>query len=448
MRLIIPIFLFLTLATPAAAQEEEAIFPFPYRLVELENGFKAYLIDAGGPGQVAFVTVVRTGSRDEWEPGHSGYAHLFEHMMFRGTERFPGSVYDEILTRIGADSNAFTSSDVTCYYLVTASDALEQVVELESDRFINLSYAEPEYRKETGAVRGEFYQGRANPYSVLYETLRDTAFDAHTYKHTTIGFEADVLAMPEEFEYSLSFFRRYYRPENCVLLLAGDFDADAAEALLRRYYSDWEPGYTPPEITAEPPQEDPREAAATFSGRTLPWLAVAYKAPAWSATCREAVSCQILGRIAFGSNSDIYRRLVLQEQRVQALFEDFGLQRDPYLASVTAIVTNPADVAGVRGEIEATAARFRDQLCDAELLENTKRRMRYEFLMGLETARGVAFSLLAEVVNTGGIEAVEDYYRTVALITPEDIRNAARSFLVDEAKTVVTLTTATEEGGR
>ncbi len=448
MRFIIPILLFLTFATPAAAQEEEAIFPFPYRLVELENGFKAYLIDAGGPGQVAFVTLVRTGSRDEWEPGHSGYAHLCEHMMFRGTERYPSTVYDQILTRIGADSNAFTSSDFTCYYIVAAGDALERLMDLESDRFMNLSYAEAAFRTETGAVIGEFYQGRANPFSVLYETLRDTAFDLHTYKHTTIGFEADVLAMPDEYDYSRSFFRRYYRPENCVLLLVGDFDADAAESLLRRYYSGWEPGYTPPEISAEPPQEGSREAEASFSGRTLPWLAVAYKAPAWSATSREAVACQILGRIAFGSNSDIYRRLVLQEQRVQALFEDFDLQRDPYLASVSAIVTNPADVAGVREEIEATAARFRDELCDAELLENTKRRMRYEFLMGLETARGVAFSLLAQVINTGGIEAVEDYYRTVAQITPEDIRSAARSFLVDDAKTVVTLTMETEEEGR
>ena len=96
--------------------EEKKIFPFEYRQIQLENGFKAYLIKAGAPGQIAYVTVVRTGARDEWEPGRSGYAHFFEHMMFRGTAKYP--FYDEITSRMGAMRNAFTSSDFTNYYLI------------------------------------------------------------------------------------------------------------------------------------------------------------------------------------------------------------------------------------------------------------------------------------------------------------------------------------------
>jgi len=95
--------------------------------VELQNGFKAYLIKAGAPGQIAYVTVVRTGAREEWEPGRSGFAHFFEHIMFRGTKKYPD--YDAITTKIGAARNASTSIDVTQYYLVASSDSLEQIID-------------------------------------------------------------------------------------------------------------------------------------------------------------------------------------------------------------------------------------------------------------------------------------------------------------------------------
>ena len=447
MRVLIPLLLVLAVAVTATASAQEAkIFPFPYEKVELENGFKAYLIKTPSPGQIVYITVVRTGSRDEYEPGYSGYAHLFEHMMFRGTKKYPGPVYDQMLTGIGADHNAFTSDDLTAYYVVAAGDSLETVVELESDRFQNLYFEEPEYRKETGAVLGEYYQGRANPFSLLREALRKTAFHKHTYNHTTIGYGDDVKAMPDRMEYSISFHRRYYRPENCVLLIAGDVDYEAAKQLIQKHYGSWETGYTPPQITPEPEQTEAREIEVKFKGRTLPLLTIAYKAPAWSPTDKMAVACNILGRIAYGQNSEIYKRLVIKERKVQMLNSDFGLSRDPGLLTITTMVTNPADVSEIQAAIEETAAKFRNEPCDAKMLEDTKRRMKYEFLMELETPQGVAFSLLMPIVYTGGIEAVEDYYGTVAGITVEDIQAAAQAYLVDNAKTVARL--FPEEGGQ
>jgi zinc protease len=422
----------------AGVTEEEKIFPFTYKKVELDNGFRAYLIEAKGSGQFAYITIVRTGSRDEWEPGHSGYAHLIEHLLFKGTEKYPD--YDAVLTSIGASHNAGTSSDVTSYYVVGAGDTLETVFKLESDRFQNLDYSEALFKTETGALLGEYYQSRSNPFSILYETLKDTAFDNHTYKHTTIGLEADVIAMPTQYEYCLSFYSRYYRPENCVLLVAGDFDVEIAEEWVRKYYSDWAPGYIQPEITAEEPQTEARVREVTFKGQTLPLLNVAYKAPAWSATDKTAVATQILGTIAFGPTSEIYKRLVVKEQKVQNLNASFGLLRDPYLLTIGTMVKNPADVDEVRKAIEETAAKFRDELCDAKVLEDTKRNMKYGFLMGLETPLGIIYSLSGIVVNTGGIESVEDYYKTIMSITPEDVREAARLYFVDAAKTIIKLT--------
>ncbi len=422
---------------PARAQEPSGIFPFEYRRVELDNGFRAYLIHAGAPGQIAYVSVVRTGARDEVEPGRSGYAHFFEHMMFRGTKKYPN--YDAVIEKMGAFRNASTSNDQTQYYMVAASEYLEQIVDLESDRFMNLDYSEAGFRTEAGAILGEYQQGAYSAYSILDRTVRETAFREHTYRHQTIGLEADVRAMPEGYDYSRDFFHRFYRPENVVLVLAGDFDFDQAEGLIHQYYGAWQPGYQAPAVPVEPEQTAKRTATVRYNGRTLPILSYNWKAPAWSPTDKRAVATEVLGLVAFGPNSEVYRRLVIQEQRLQSLRAGFGLDRDPTLVSLTATVADPADVDAMRAELDAAVARARDELADPKVLADTKSALKYGFLMRLETAQGVAFSLIGPIVSTGTLEAVNDYYRTLESLTAEDIRDAARAILVDRGLTQVTL---------
>jgi zinc protease len=426
----------ITVAMPALGQE--GIFPFEYKLVELENGFKAYLIKAGAPNQIAYVSMVRTGSRDEWEDGKSGFAHFFEHMMFRGTEKYPH--YDGVTSSMGAARNAFTGNDRTVYYLLTPNDYLEQIIDLESDRFQNLKYDEPGFRTEAGAVLGEYQQGARAPFRYLNEKIRETAYDKHTYRHTTIGFEADVRAMPEGYDYSISFYNRYYRPENVVVVLAGDFDFNQAEALIKQYYNDWKPGYVPPQITPEPPHTAPRRRNVEFPGRTLPILSVNYMGPAWSAKDRLTVAANVLGRVAFGENSAIYKKLVLEERKVQFLNSDFDLARDPSLMDITTMIVNPAEVDLIESEIQKTVDRFREELVDEKLFNDTKSNMKYSFLMGLETAQNVAFAMMPYVIFTGGIEAVDEYYQTLASVTREDVRAAAQKYLAENSKTVVLMT--------
>lgn len=428
---------FLAAASTALRGQEERIFPFEYKRIELENGFKAYLIKAGASGQISYATVVRAGARDEYEPGRSGYAHFFEHMMFRGTARYPN--FQEVESKIGAMSNASTSNDFTQFFFVASKDSLEQIIDLESDRFMNLQYSESQFRTEAGAVLGEFSQGRSSPYYHLYEKIYDTAFDRHTYKHLAIGFEKDVRRMPEGYAYSLSFYQRYYRPENCVLLLAGDFDFDQAEVLIRKYYSPWETGYRAPQVVPEPLQTAPKKATVHFPGRTLPILSVNYKGPAWSAKDKMAVASEVLGMVAFGTNSDIYRKLVIQERKVQSFSTEFVPSRDPGLLGITTMATNPDVIPAVEAEIHKTVEMFQRDLCDAKLLENTKSAMKYGFLMNLETAQGVCFALQPIVAFTGDIDSVEDYYRTLDSITPEDVRAAARQYLVESGRTTITL---------
>jgi zinc protease len=418
-----------------SAQGSDGIFPFSYRLVQLDNGFKAYLVQAGAPNQITYLSVVRTGSRDEWEEGKSGFAHFFEHIMFQGTEKYP--VYETVVSGMGAAYNANTSNDRTVYYLDAPSEYLEQIIDLESDRFMNLKYSEADFRTEAGAILGEYQQSARVPFRYLDEKVRETAYDEHTYRHTTIGFEADVRAMPEGYDYSLSFYSRYYRPENVVLLLAGDFDLDEAERLIGQYYSGWESGYVPPQVTPEPAHTAPRRRKLEYPGKTLPILSVNYQGPAWSAQDRLAVAAQVLGQVAFGENSEINRKLVIEERRVQFLHGDFGLARDPGLVDVTTMVINPDEVDVIEGEIQGAIDRFKNELVDEKVFNDTKSNMKYGFLMGLETAQNTAFALLPYVINTGGIEAVEEYYRTLDAVTREDVREAARTYLVEEGKTVV-----------
>jgi zinc protease len=415
----------------------DRVFPFPYEAVELENGLRVYLIKAGAPGQIAYVSIVRTGSRDEVEPGKSGFAHFFEHMMFRGTEKYPN--YDAETTKMGAFRNASTWPDQTAYYIVANTEYLEKIIDIESDRFRNLKYSEADFRTEAGAILGEYQQGALEPARFLNEKVRETAFQKHTYRHTTIGFEEDIRAMPNAYEYSQSFYERFYRPENVVIVIAGDFDFAKAKSLIQQYYSPWKSGYKPPPIEAEPAQTEPRERTVTYPGRTLPVLSINYKAPQWDPTDRMGVALEVLGQVAFGPNSAIVRKLVLQERRVQSLVPSFGLARDPYLVSVQALVSNPDDTEKVEAEIMAEIKKWHDTPPDPEQLADTKSAIKYGFLMRTETAQDVAFAVMQTVVSTGRLEPIEDYFRTLQAVTPEDVREAARKYLVDSGRTTITM---------
>lgn len=130
-------FFFIALSSIAMAQ---SLFPYKHHTETLPNGLKVIMVPMESPGLVAYYSVVRTGSRDEVEPGKSGFAHFFEHMMFRGTKKYPGPVYDSLITSIGANANAYTTDDYTAYHLNFAKEDLERVIELEGDRFQNLYY--------------------------------------------------------------------------------------------------------------------------------------------------------------------------------------------------------------------------------------------------------------------------------------------------------------------
>ena len=440
---IAPALIILTLLLPAVTPAQDAtmpgIIPYEAHVETLDNGLKVIVMPMEGTGLVSYWSIARVGSRDEVEAGRSGFAHFFEHMMFRGTENFPSDRYNEMLTTMGANGNAYTTDDLTAYHVTIVAEDLEQLVELESDRFRYLSYPEPEFETEAGAVYGEYRKNRTNPLYTLYEALAGAAFHEHPYGHMVIGYEDDIAAMPTMYDYSRDFFSRFYRPDNVILFIVGGVTPDSAMPLVGKYYGDWEPGYVPPEMPVEPAQTEERRVEVTYDGRTLPYLWLAYKFDAFDPADTRWAAADLLVELAFGSTSDAYRRLVLDEQVVEFLAADAGVNRDPTLLDIYSRIKDPDRVGYVHEVIDATIAEFQASAPEEERLDALKSRLKYGFVMGLDTPGSTAGRLARYVAVTGGLEDVETLYRTYESVTPDDVLEAARYYLDPSRRTVAIL---------
>jgi len=291
--------LVLTAGSIVAVSAQVKTFPFTYTQQDLPNGLRLVTIPTDSPNLVSIYVVVQTGSRNEVEAGKSGFAHLFEHMMFRGTAKYPPEKYNQVLQRAGAASNAFTSDDLTAYYTTFSKEDLPTILAMEADRFQTLKYTPEVFKTETGAVLGEYNKNSSDPEEKLDEVLHDTAFDRHTYKHTTMGFLKDVQDMPSQYDYSLKFFDRYYRPEYTTIVVAGDVDPKNVRALVDQYWGGWKRGSYHPDIPVEPAQQGARENHIDWPSPTLPLIDIAFHGPAYSDTSKEWAALDALATLAF-----------------------------------------------------------------------------------------------------------------------------------------------------
>lgn len=426
-------------APPPEPEREGKLIPFPVHQRTLGNGLQVVAVPMGSSGLVAHWLAVRTGSRDEFEAGRTGFAHFFEHMMFYGTEKYPQAEYEAMVTSMGANNNAFTTQDTTVYYLEVAAEDLDTVMEIESDRFKNLSYPEGSFKTEAGAVYGEFRKSRSSPWYWLFEAMTRTAFTRHTYGHTVIGHEADIKAMPTLYEYSKSFFSRYYRPENAILVVAGDIQPESVFARAEKYYGDWQRGYQAPTVEVEPEQTEARRVDVAYEGRTLPMVWIGYKGDAYNPRDRTYVAASVLAELAFGETSDIYRKLVLDEQVLQDISGSARPSRDPGLWMISTVIKDPKNIDTVLTAIEATAERFRTTIPPAERVEAVKSNMRYSFAMSLDSPSRVASAIARRAGISGSPDDLEAFYQTLSQVTPEDVQAAAQKYLATARRTTVVL---------
>jgi zinc protease len=388
---------------------------------------------------VSLHIVVQVGSRNEVEPGRSGFAHFFEHMMFRGTPEYPPEKYEAVLQSTGASSNAYTDDDRTVYHTTVGREDFDAILAMEADRFQNLSYPEEDFRTEALAVLGEYNKDSAEPVNKLMEVLRNTAFDRHTYKHTTMGFLADIERMPEMYGYSKEFFNRFYRPEYTILVVAGDIAREEALAKVERCWGGWARGSHTFATPGEPDQSEPRQARIDWASPTLPLVLLAQRAPAYADDRPDGAALDLISFLGFAENSALYRRLVIEEQITDSLVASNPDRVDPYLFSVLARVKDSERVDYVVEAIRATLEEFAAKPVEPQRLEAAKSHLRYQFALGLDNTESIAETVACYVSLRRTPATINRLYETYAALTPEDLQDAARRWLSEKGRTTVIL---------
>jgi zinc protease len=428
-------------ALAAAPQSSSAHDVLPFKATEktLANGLKVIVVPTGFPNLVSVQIPVQTGSRNEVEPGKSGFAHFFEHMMFRGTKAYPPEKYQDTITKAGARQNAYTSDDLTNYYTTFAREDLETVLKVEADRFQNLSYPVEAFKTESRAVLGEYNKNSANPMQKLFETQREAAFTSHTYKHTTMGFLKDIEDMPNQYEYSKVFFDRWYRPERTTVIIAGDVEPKKAIALVEKYWSRWQRGSYKSVVPAEPAPRGAQYRHVPWPTPTLPLVTVAFRGPAFSDTQKDQAALAMLLSLSFGRTSALYKRLVQDEQKVDQLFDYAPGRVDPGLATIGARVKRPADAPYVRDEILKTVASLRDTPVSSQALADAKSAQKFGLIRSLDNTEQIASTLASYAHYDRSYGTLNRYYRLVDSLTPADLQAAARKYLVDDSMLITTL---------
>lgn len=423
---------------PAASAAD--ILPEGAQIARLESGLTVVVIPLAGAELVAVQTWVAVGSRDETLPGTTGYAHFFEHLMFLGSAQVSAEAREQRLLEIGAIDNAWTSDDHTCYHLVARAAYLPDLLALEADRFRALRLTPDAVRRESGAVMGELRKDRSDPDAVLYERLYATAFTRHTYQHTPIGLEADVLGMADGYEIAQAFYQTHYRPENLTVVIAGGVDPQAALAAVRATYGDWSP---PPPLAAPPPMPSPEPPQTAERRAQLDWpaagggarLAVGWKAPAFDPAAREGAALSLVHTLLTSPAAPLHRRLIEEEALAWSLWSEAPERRDPSLLAILIELREGVSPAAAEAILEEEVAAL-GAVTEAQVTA-ARDRARRVLLLALDDPDAWASSVGWYAALGAGPEALEQHLDALTAVTVEDVRAAARRLTTDQRTVVI-----------
>ena len=414
------------------------ILPYPIYQHKMANGLNVVTVPFDSPGLASFHIVTRVGARNEVEPGVTGFAHFFEHMMFRGTDKYSKEEYSAALKSTGAAANANTTQDRTNYHMTGNANKLELMFELESDRFLNLNYSEHEFKTEAGAVKGEYTKNFASPYSQINEKRAETAFTTHTYSHTTMGYFKDIVDMPNQYEYSKKFFDRYYRPEYNTVLVVGDVTPEQVNALAEKYFGGWQRGNYKSIVPVEPEQTETRYVHLQ-NGSIPAYFSMSYKGPAFSDSAIDMPALDVLSSIVFSNTSDLSKKLVIDEQKIRFIGGGAFDSRDPNLFTIEVSMVEKDDMAYVMNEIKKAIAKVKTEAVDVDLLERTKSKLKYGFAMGIDTPGSIARSLSHYIQLTGDPESINRLYALYDQVTVDDLKMVASKYFDPQHMTIATI---------
>jgi zinc protease len=415
------------------------VFSQNYVFKELPNGLRVLIVQTDYPDLVSVQIPVSVGSRDEDEAGRTGFAHFFEHMMFKGSEKFPQDIYSDLFKNAGVDNGAYTTNDYTNYHLDFSKEHLDKVLEIQADHFKNLSYSDAQFKTEALTVKGEYLKNNASPTRKLLAAVRNKAFDTHTYKHTTMGFFEDVEAMPEQIAYGEKFFQQFYKPEYVSLVIVGDVEPQATMTMVEKHWGTWKKGEFVNEITQEPKQKMAKYVHEKFEGLPGHWLLVSYKGANWQPKKKDRAALDLISELYFSNNSALYQELVVDKQLASQMFNYNPETKDAGLRHVFIKVNEEKDLATVRDAINRTYVQARTELVSTDKLDNLKSNLRYSFVNGLDSSESIASTLASYMHFDRDPETINHLYNSFNNISAEDIQRIANKYFIDENRTTVTL---------
>jgi len=394
---------------------------------QLENGLRVIVHHDGSTPIVAMNVLYDVGARDE-HPERTGFAHLFEHLMFGGSGNIPR--YDEPLERVGGENNAFTTNDYTSYYITIPKSNLETAFWLESDRMLKLAFSKKSLQVQRNVVMEEFKQTHLNqPFADAWLLLRPLAYHVHPYRWATIGADIRHIAKAK-MEDVVAFYEKYYNPNNAILCIAGPVDTEEIVALCNKWFANIPAG---PENKRDLPVEPAQtEARSLQVERELPCEAI-YKA--WHIPNRkspEYYTADLISDIlSAGESSRLYVELV----KKQKLFSDVSAyitgSLDPGLFAITGRLMNGTDVETAEKAINKAIGKLQESTVAGRELQKVKNRVESMLVFAemkvLEKALNLSFFELLGDANLINNE-IDNYN----LVDPDSISGFAQKYLSSE----------------
>jgi len=425
----------LILLTATALHAKLTVPPIAYKTRSLPNGLQVYSIQDHASPTVAIRVVYRVGSKDD-PPGRSGFAHLFEHMMFKSTKNMPSEMMDRLTEDVGGFNNATTYDDSTPYYEVVPSNYLETLLWAEAERMGSLKVDEANFKSEREVVKEEFrFRILAPPYGRFFYSIDSNSFVAHPYKRPGIGSIEDLDAAT--IEDVRQFHSTYYRPDNAVLIVAGDFDQKQLDGWIDKYFTRIPNPSTPiPRVTVkEPPRAAPRTADVKAANVPLPALAVTWLAPPASSSDSAAlnVAAAILAK---GESSRLYQALVYKSQVAQQIDAGADLREDLGLFYVLAVISSDRSLKEGREALDRELKSLQERLVPASELEKAKNLLLTDALRERETNNGKAASLGQSIVLEKDAAEVNRGLERLQAVTAADVQRVMKKY-VAEGKPVI-----------
>ena len=424
--------LLLTLAGPALAQTSAPLPPIHYTSRTLANGLRVYAVRDMGSANVSVQVWYNVGSRDD-PRGRSGFAHLFEHMMFKASRNLVPEQFDRLTEDVGGFNNASTNDDYTNYYEVVPANHLERLLWAEAERMGSLVVQQDYFASERDVVKEE-YRSRvlAAPYGrMFYLYFPEISYDVLPYGRPGIGSIEDLDAAT--IEDVRAFHATYYRPDNAVLVVAGNFEPAQLDRWIDHYFGPIaRPAGAIPRVTAEEPVRTQARHYTVYEPNTpLPAVLISYPAP--PAGSADAAVMEVLdGILSTGESSRLHDTLVYRDQvATQASSYVDAKQGRGNLAVYAILATGHTPEQGEAG-LRREVARFRDSLVGAAELQEAKNELLTSELAERETVDGQASAIAEAVVLRGDPEAANRRLAQIAAVTPADIQRVARLWLRDE----------------